>query len=300
MGTCCNRNLSAPLVSVCIPTHNGRRFIAETLRSVLNSSYLQIEVVVSDDASIDGTLDEVAALTDPRIRITSGMERLGPVGNWNRALRAARGELLCLLNHDDLCGPFWIDVAVRGLARFPAAGWAGSAFKVVDAAGKTLSVESRFPASGVYSGTYPFLVIAQLNGLGPGFIARRHVLEEVAYFNEKAGFGADNDIFLRLISRYPLLFSAVPHNAWRRHEMNLTHSWPLSQQANEGAQMLLALVNDPACPEWLRACHPVSLHNLSLKLEQRASERMSAGDHGTAQELLDLSASLLLRSQTTR
>lgn len=288
---------SAPLVSVCIPTHNGVRFVAETVRSVLSSSYRWTEVVVCDDASSDGTLDEVRSLSDRRVRVVPGSTRIGPVANWNRALRSARGELLCLLNHDDLCGPFWLDVAVRALARFPAVGWAVSAFKVVDVANNTLSVESRFPTSGVYSGSHPFLVIARMYGLGPGFVARRKVLEDLCYFDDTAGWGADNDLFLRLVVRHPLFFSAVPQNSWRLHETNLTHSWPVSYQAREAARMLLALVDDPLNPDWVRACRSVALRNLSRKLELKADERTRAGDDNAASELLGISADLVRRSE---
>ncbi|MGV8038665.1 MAG: glycosyltransferase family 2 protein [Thermoanaerobaculaceae bacterium] len=290
-----DRELSSPLVSVCIPTHNGRRFIGETVRSVLGSSYSRTEVVICDDASSDGTLDEVRLFSDQRLRLVAGGTRIGPVANWNRALRSARGELLCLLNHDDLCGAFWLDVAARGLARFPAAGWAVSAFRVVDSASRTVSLESRFPASGVYSGTYPFLAIALMSGLGPAFVARRQVLEDLTYFDEAAGWGADNDLFLRLIARHPVFFSAVPQNAWRLHETNLTHSWPVCHQAREAARMLLAVVDDPQCPDWVRACRVVALRNLSQKLEFKAAQLARTGDDTSAQVLLGIGADLLQR-----
>ena len=56
-----------PLVSVCIPVYNARPFIAAAIDSVLNQTLQDFELVIIDNASTDGTLDEVARYADPRV-----------------------------------------------------------------------------------------------------------------------------------------------------------------------------------------------------------------------------------------
>lgn len=91
-----------PAISVCIPTHNGAAYIGQTLKSVLAQSGIELEVIVADDASSDDTVEQVIALDDPRIRLLRASVNLGPEGNWNRALDAARGDYVKVMGQDDL------------------------------------------------------------------------------------------------------------------------------------------------------------------------------------------------------
>jgi cellulose synthase/poly-beta-1,6-N-acetylglucosamine synthase-like glycosyltransferase len=63
--------VSAPLVSILVPTYNGERFLRLALRSALDQSYRDIEVIIGDDASTDGTADVLAsvAAADARVRV---------------------------------------------------------------------------------------------------------------------------------------------------------------------------------------------------------------------------------------
>lgn len=112
-----------PRVSVCVPTWQGARFVAESVGSALAQDVDGLEVVVADDASTDGTLDAVAALSDPRVRVVTG-RRLGLPGNWDRALRAARAPAVLLLGQDDRLEPGGLARLLDALARHPDAAFA--------------------------------------------------------------------------------------------------------------------------------------------------------------------------------
>jgi glycosyltransferase involved in cell wall biosynthesis len=91
------------LISVVIPVRNGERFIGRTLRSVLNQSYQNIEVIVVDDGSTDSSLaiaKQVAA-NDPRVRYHSG-PRAGVAAARNCGISQARGEFIAPVDADDL------------------------------------------------------------------------------------------------------------------------------------------------------------------------------------------------------
>jgi glycosyltransferase involved in cell wall biosynthesis len=97
---------SPPLVSVCIPTYNAEATIRETLASVMAQTITDLEVVISDDASTDGTLRQVGAFgSDPRVRVLPPGPRLGLEANWNRAAQFARGSYIKVLGHDDVLYP---------------------------------------------------------------------------------------------------------------------------------------------------------------------------------------------------
>ena len=72
-----------PLVSVCIPAYNNAGYIRETIDSILNQTYHNIELVVVDDNSKDNTLDVIRSVKDSRVKVYHNEENLGMVGNWN-------------------------------------------------------------------------------------------------------------------------------------------------------------------------------------------------------------------------
>ncbi len=97
--------MTQPKVSICIPVYNGETFIAETIHSALGQEFSDFELVISDNASTDGTERVVRSISDPRIRYERSAVNVGPVGNFNRCLELARGEYIKILCADDLLYP---------------------------------------------------------------------------------------------------------------------------------------------------------------------------------------------------
>src|SRR6476659_4666435 len=91
-----------PLVSVVIPSFESANHIGAAIGSVLDQTMADLEVVVVDDGSRDGTLEVVRSFRDPRVRVLANAQRIGAAGNWNRALDAARGRYVKLLCGDDV------------------------------------------------------------------------------------------------------------------------------------------------------------------------------------------------------
>lgn len=78
-----------PKVSVAIPSYNASQTIEATLRSVFDSTFGDLEIIITDDASTDDTLQIVEGVGDPRVRWVQNPRTLGPTANWNRALSKA-------------------------------------------------------------------------------------------------------------------------------------------------------------------------------------------------------------------
>lgn len=103
------------MISVCMATFNGERFILEQLRSVLTQLGSQDEVVISDDGSQDATLDLVRSLGDARIRVIEHRGNHGYTPNFENALRACRGEYVFLCDQDDVWHPDKLRLCLQAL-----------------------------------------------------------------------------------------------------------------------------------------------------------------------------------------
>lgn len=272
-------------VSVCIPTYNAANHIGETIASVLSSTCHNLEIVVSDDASTDNTREVVRSFEDHRILLVENETKLGVPANWNCALQKASGEFVGLLNHDDLYGPFWLTFAIHILKKYAHVGWVVTAFRIVNDSGLVLSVETRFPETREYQPEEAFPRIARLDGLGPGFITRREVMEKLGYYDEDSGPGADNDLFLRLSLHYPLYYSDYPHTAWRLHADNLTHQWGFVEQAAEGFRALNKVFESQALPKKLVGFKDACIAYYSRKVLVCARDSLKNGDFKTAWDL---------------
>ncbi len=277
------------LVSVCIPTYNAALWIEETIQSVLDSTYTNLEIIVNDDASTDSTAKIVQSFDDPRLHLYRNGHNLGVPANWNRALEKASGAFIGLLNHDDLYGPFWIGYAVHILSKNSRIGWIATAARFIDGEGQTLGGESHFSQTGERSLREVFLCIARLNGFAPAYIARREVLETVGVYDTEAGPSADNDLYLRLAARARLWYSSNPHHAARRlHSQNLTHRWGLVAQTAEGLRMLNKAFTDDALPQELRSEEKNCTRYFYQKVLARAQELLEKGDLETVHQLIQL------------
>lgn len=128
-----------PLVSIVIPAFNNELHIAETLNSVLDQTYPNFEVIVSDHGSKDATLEIAKEFTeDPRVSIVVCSEAGGAAANWNFVSNLAKGEFIKLVCADDLLDPRSLDLQVAALQRFESAKMVSAPRRIVDTSGKTL------------------------------------------------------------------------------------------------------------------------------------------------------------------
>jgi len=92
-------------VSVCMAAYNGSLYILDQIRSILSELHPQDEIVIVDDASVDGTAEIVAGIEDSRVRLVRQERNLGYVRTFEHALRVARGDVVFLADQDDLWVP---------------------------------------------------------------------------------------------------------------------------------------------------------------------------------------------------
>lgn len=99
------------LISVIICTYNGEKYLEEQLRSVMNQTYKNLEIIINDDCSTDNTFELAKTLQkeDQRIKIYKNKNNMGFNKNFETSLKYAMGELISLCDQDDI----WIEDKVQ-------------------------------------------------------------------------------------------------------------------------------------------------------------------------------------------
>lgn len=230
---------SEPLVSVVMPTFNYARYFAACLNSICQQEYDRLELVIVDDASTDESWDLIGTLTasDPvrsifgeRI-ITSRNERnLGAHTTLNRGINAARGELIAIINADDMFGPARIPLMVSALAEnrgrfaFSAVKFIGEGAADIDSSDFTaqrlraqqLAIE-RFPTVG-------FACLASNVAISTGnFLFEKRLYDEVGPFSALK-YCHDWDFLLRALLRTEPVYVKEAAYLYRIHGSNTFRS----------------------------------------------------------------------------
>jgi glycosyltransferase involved in cell wall biosynthesis len=192
------------LISVIIPVYNGENTIEQTIRSVLDQTYSDFELIIIDDGSTDHTLDLIEKIQDPRIRVFP-YENAGLSASRNRGIKHANGEYVSFLDADDLWTPDKLKAQLDALIDNPEAAVSYSWTAFIDMDGNLLDYGIQQSFNGY---VYPNLLTYFFIGSGSNALIKKQVFDDVGLFDETLKSAEDRDIFLRIAEKY--FFAAVP------------------------------------------------------------------------------------------
>jgi len=172
---------SAPRVTVFIPVYNRERYLAETIDSVLAQSFTDFEVVLVDDGSVDRSIEIIESYQDPRIRLFRNETNLGIPRTRNRGLEEARGELIAMLDSDDIMLPQRLQMQVSYFDAHAECVGLGSWSKYINAEGKVIKQLCTRPISNQRIKASLLFHCAIHNRT---FMARASALKELGYDND--------------------------------------------------------------------------------------------------------------------
>ena len=104
------------MISVCMATYNGEKYIKEQLDSILCQLGNNDELIISDDGSTDKTLEIIQSYQEPRVKILSNAKRHSVIGNFENALINAKGDYIFLADQDDVWMPDKVKTVLAALS----------------------------------------------------------------------------------------------------------------------------------------------------------------------------------------
>jgi hypothetical protein len=133
----------SPVVSIGTPVYNGENYLSAAIEALLAQTFTDFELIISDNASTDGTPDicQAFARRDARIRYERQSQNRGAAWNHNRLVQLARGEFFKWASHDDLHSPTYLERCLALIRSDPGITWCHSRVMVIDASGKAVSTD---------------------------------------------------------------------------------------------------------------------------------------------------------------
>lgn len=186
-----------PMVSIVTPSFNQAQFIEETILSVKGQDYPNLEHIVVDGGSTDGTIDILRRYEDKYNLWWVSEPDEGQSDAINKGFRRARGEIIGWLNSDDVYMPGAVQAAVDALLAHSEFGWVYGDVYWTDEHGRILRELKGRPFD------LKELVCRGQHPVQPTVFFRHGVLEAVGYIDTRFRFVMDTDLFIRLGLRYP-------------------------------------------------------------------------------------------------
>lgn len=217
-------------VSIIMPAFNAKDTIGEAIASALNGTHRNLEILVIDDGSTDGTENTVTdmAAKDQRIKYYKNPTNLGAYKSRNLMMKAATGQFIAFLDSDDTWEPNKLEECLKMLKQHPEIKSVGHALRYLDKGGNKVG----------YIPTYPTnqeeLQEVQENGTIPWVFPTALVVEREAIL-EIGGFlewkvAADTELMARLAQKHGMLATKMPLGNYRVLGNSLTDKYWLDKR----------------------------------------------------------------------
>lgn len=195
-----------PFFSVIIPLYNKEKFVENTLKSILNQSFMDFEVIIVNDGSTDASEEKVKQFSDDRIRYFS-KENEGVSTARNYGIDQAKSEYITFIDADDFWYPNFLQEMFQNINRFPNQKIFSGAIEVETIA-KTLkaqySIEKTSDSEIVnyFDASIKTTVICTSCA-----VFHKSIFDEIGKFDSNLKSGQDTDLWIRMGLIYPIVFS---------------------------------------------------------------------------------------------
>jgi len=204
-----------PLVSICVPTYNRKEYLREAIKSVLEQSYKNIELVVLDDGSTDGTDEMIKGINFP-IRYYR-QENKGDAAARNKLIELANADYISFLDSDDKLVPDAIERLIKAMGNSKDTITYGSYYRINENGRIYGKCKRRLYSGRITEKLFETIMVHSCGSLFP-----KKILTESGGFDESLNRCSDYDMWLRLSLKYNFTAVSSPTFQRRRHLWNLS------------------------------------------------------------------------------
>lgn len=211
------------MISVCMATYNGEKYLREQVDSILVQLGKDDELVVSDDDSTDNTLNILNSYNDSRIKVFLNTSNHGVNGNFENALRKSKGDYIFLSDQDDVWLPGKVEKCIDALHNYDCV---VHDCYITDS-NLIITAESIFKEINASPGLFHNIIKNGYTGCCMAF--SRNILKKTLPFPKYKSFYHDQWIGLNAEFHYTCHFIDTRLILFRRHNYNSSSAGSLSQ-----------------------------------------------------------------------
>lgn len=235
---------TTPLITIGIPTYNrANSYLKHALRSAVNQTYKNIEIIVSDNCSPDNTESVIKEFNDPRIRYYKQKENIGSLNNSNFCLEQSQGKYFLMLFDDDLIDNDFISTCMDAIKYHSEPGIILTGAREVDPEGNVLSachntVGGYLTADfilGWFEGKVPLYLCSTL------FNTKR--LKQLGGLHSKTNHYEDVVAYVQLAAKYGRVDVFDIKASFRRHDKNMGGAVHYSEWCEDSLYLLDIMCN---------------------------------------------------------
>lgn len=217
-----------PKISVVIPAYNAMHYLPTTMKSLLNQTFDDFEVIVVNDGSSDETEQWVSQIENPKVKLISQQNK-GLAGARNTGIAYAQGDYIAFLDADDIWEPTMLAKQVTVLEDNLEIGLVYTWVALIDEQGKFTGRVFKNNAEG---NVWNQLTEHNIVECGSVAMVRRSCFDTVGVFDQNLPSATieDWDMWLRIASRYPFKVVKEPLVYYRQHPTSSSKNWEAMEQ----------------------------------------------------------------------
>ena len=197
-----------PRVSIGIPSYNHEKYISQTIDSILNQTFQDFEIIITDDGSSDNTVDVIKSFSDNRIKLFVFEKNQGACKALNNCIINSKGEYFANISSDDVWEPDKLEKQVKFLDENPLIPAVFTKVKIIDENGKPFKNKNHF-----YSDIFEQKNRSRSSWLNkffyqgncvchPSLLIKKDVYDKIGLYNELMANIPDFDMWVRLCLKY--------------------------------------------------------------------------------------------------
>ncbi|MBQ0831325.1 glycosyltransferase family A protein [Marinobacter sp.] len=219
---------SHSLVSVIVPVYNREKLVTETVASILDQTYRDIEIILVNDGSTDRSLSVIKNLQQqhPNLIRVIDQENQGQTVARNQGIKAARGKYIAFLDSDDLWSPDKLKLQIPLFTE--GVGLVYGGVELINENGETTGFD---PCDRQIQGhIFPQLLVKN-RMTGGSVVVLREALDSVGMFDPEFSAAENWDLWLRICKKYEARLVDTPIVKYRLHQNNMSKDMTLMQDA---------------------------------------------------------------------
>lgn len=211
--------MSKPKISVIIPAYNAENYIEESIKSILNQTFSDFELLILDDASTDNTYSKAANFKDSRIRLERNDKNLYIAANRNKGISLANGKYIVWQDADDISYLNRLEEQYSFMEKQPEVGICGSYLEIFDHKGTSHIRKYETTDEKVRSTIFRYSPVAQ-----PSAIIRKECFDKVGSYNLDMPPAEDIEMSFRIGQHYKFANIPKPLIRYRVHRQSATYA----------------------------------------------------------------------------